>query len=199
LGFNIEANKLDLKKTHSQLENMKETTLKLIIAAKNISEVCSQLKLPPMPLKKKIQLAKENLNEIYLTEDQRKIADEIVEELAAFVPLHDFVLRGFLWRSIKKWQLRYNQTIILVSFMNRNEQLNVGLEILSYLQNYLSRAMYIPDKMLKKQYLEEIYRRLVDLYEELLSVCTFLNDPVNQEYLIEFEIENWFQGNHSLL
>ncbi|MFX0052654.1 MAG: hypothetical protein ACFE8U_15355 [Candidatus Hermodarchaeota archaeon] len=190
---------MDLKKTHSQLENMKKTVYKLIIAAKNISEVCSQLKLPPMPLEKKIQLAKENLNDIFLTEDQKKIAEEIIEELTAIVPLHDFVLKGFLWRSIKKWQLRYSQPIILVSFMNRNEQLNVGLEILSYLQNYLSRAMFIPDKNLKKQFLEEIYRRLVDLYEELLSVCTFLNDPANQEYILDFEIENWFQGNHSLL
>ncbi|MFX0185361.1 MAG: hypothetical protein ACFE95_19945 [Candidatus Hodarchaeota archaeon] len=190
---------MDLKKTQSRLEDMKETTLNIIIAAKNISDACSQLKLPPMPFKEKIRLAKENLSDIYLTEDQRKITDEIIKELAAIIPIHDFALRGFLWRSIKKWQLRYNLPIILISYMDRNEQISVGLEILGYLRDYLSRAIFIPDKKLKKRYLEEIYRRMADLYEELLSVCTFLNDPLNQEYILDFEIDNWIEGNHSLI
>jgi hypothetical protein len=173
LSFNKEANNLDLKDSQIRLENIKKTTLNIIIAARKLSVIFSQIKLPPTPLKEKIRLAKENLNEIYLTEYQRWIVNEIAEELAAIVPFNDFALRGFLLRSIKKWQLR--------------------------LRDQLNRAIFIPDKKLKKKFLDEIYRRMVELYEELISVCTFLNNPTNQEYIIDFEIENWIKGNHSLV
>jgi len=199
LSFNKEANNLDLKDSQIRLENIKKTTLNIIIAARKLSVIFSQIKLPPTPLKEKIRLAKENLNEIYLTEYQRWIVNEIAEELAAIVPFNDFALRGFLLRSIKKWQLRYDQPIILVSYMSRYEQISVGLEILGYLRDQLNRAIFIPDKKLKKKFLDEIYRRIFELYEELISVCTFLNNPTNQEYIIDFEIENWIKGNHSLV
>lgn len=152
-----------------------------------------------MPFKEKERLAKENLNEIYLTEDQRRIVNEISQELATLVPLNEFSLRGFILRSIKKWQLRHKLPIILASKMNRIEQINVGLEILGYLKEFLNRAIYIPNKELKKRFLNEIHRRMLELYEEILSVSAFLNDPMNQEYIINFEIDNWLEGNYDIL
>jgi hypothetical protein len=77
------------------------------------------------------------------------------------------------------------------------EQISVGLEILGYLRDYLNRTVYMPNKKLKKRFLDEIHRRMVELYEEILSAHFFVNDPVNQEYILDFEINNWLEGNHT--
>ncbi len=102
-------------------------------------------------------------------------------------PFSDFIIRGFLLRAIREWQIVHNKPIVSASRMNRLEQLQIGIEILNHAKPLLSRASYIPDRKLKKQFIDEIMRVTSEYYEELLSVHSFFNNPDNHEQIIDFE------------
>lgn len=187
-----------MKKYQQKVKNIQKKSLKLILASREIQLILSRFKIPPISFEERISHASENLNLIYLTTDQRTIVDEIAKEMARMIPFSDFIIRGFLWRAIRLWQQTHNQSIFLVSRKSRTEQFRVGIEILNYTRQYLSRAMYIPDRKLKKQFLDEIIRQTSEYYEELLSVQAFLNNPDNEEILLDYEIETWLKENEPL-
>ncbi|MFX0207449.1 MAG: hypothetical protein ACFFDT_15780 [Candidatus Hodarchaeota archaeon] len=188
---------MSMKKYQHQVRNIQTKSLELILASRKMQEILLQFQLP-VSFEERISQAKENLNFIYLTPGQRKIADEITKEVAGMIPLSDFVIRGFLWRAIRQWQQTHKQPIALVSKMNRIAQFGVGIEILNSVRHFLSRAIYIPDKKLKRQYLDEIICKTSEYYEELLSVQAFLNNPDNEEILLDYEIETWLEENAAL-
>ncbi|MFX1284106.1 MAG: hypothetical protein ACFFB5_10645 [Promethearchaeota archaeon] len=189
---------MGMKKYQQEVRKIQTKSLELFLASRKIKHIFSQFQMPPVSFEERISLAKENLNIIYLTPDQREIADEIAKEVASMMPLSDFVIRGFLWRAIRKWQQTYNQPIALVSKMNRTTQFRVGIEILNFFRFFLTRAIYIPNKKLKRQYLDEIIRKTSEYYEELLSVQAFLNNPDNEEILLDYDIETWLEENAAL-
>jgi hypothetical protein len=187
-----------MKDYQQRVKKIQKTSLELILASREAQLALSQFKMPHVSFEKRIAKASENLNLIYLTNTQRTIVNEIAKEIAGMISFGDFIIRGFLWRAIRLWQKNHNQPIALVSQMNRTEQFRAGIEILNYTKQFLSRAMYIPDKNLKKRFLEDIMRKISEYYEELLSVQTFLNDPENEEILLDHEIQNWLEENESL-
>lgn len=187
-----------MREYKDQVRNIQKSSLKLILASNKIKGLISQFNLPPISFQEKTLLAEKDLNAIYLTPAQRKIIDEISREMAALVPLHDFIIRGFFWRAIRRWQHENTKPIILVARMDRVAQFRIGIDIFNYMKYYLSRAMYIPNKKLKKKFLNEVFRKISEYYEELLAAQTFLNDPDNEEILLDYEIESWLEDNAAL-
>ena len=187
-----------MKDYKQRVKKIQKTSLELILASREAQLALSQFKMPHMSFEERISQASKNLNFIYLTTNQRTIVYEIAKELAGMIPFGDFIIRGFLWRVIRQWQKKHNQPIALVSQMNRTEQFRIGIEILNNTRQLLSRAMFIPDKNLKKRFLDDIIRQTSEYYEELLSVQAFLNDPENEEILLDHEIETWLEENEPL-
>ena len=181
------------------VKKMREVSLELVLASRDTLHVLSQFKTPPTTFKEIILKASKDLDLIFLTDEQRTLYHEIAKEMASMVPFSDFVIRGFLWRAIKKWQKKHNKPIALVSRTNRTEQFKTGMEILKITQCIMSRAIYIPDKKLKRNFLIEITRRISEYYDELLSVQAFLNNSDNEEILLDYEIMTWLEENDTLV
>jgi hypothetical protein len=187
-----------MKEYKQQVKDIQKSSLHLIQASDKIQALLSQFDLPPISFEERVKQANEDLNLIFLTSTQRMIIDEVTKELTALVPFHDFVIRGFLWRSIRSWQHKNTQPIILVALMDRRDQFRVGIEILNQLNYYLSRAMYVPNKKVKRRFLNEIMRKICEFYEELLAAQAFLEDPNNVDILLDYEIETWLESNKAL-
>ncbi|MFW9903958.1 MAG: hypothetical protein ACFFFH_06460 [Candidatus Thorarchaeota archaeon] len=189
---------MSMKEYKQQVKDIQKSSLYLIQVSDKIQALLSQFDVPPISFEHRVIHAKKNLKLIYLTSTQRIIIDEITKELAALVPFHDFVIRGFLWRAIRSWQHKNTQPIITVAQMDRRDQFRIGIEILDHLKFYLSRAMYIPDKVLKRRYINEVIRNISEFYEELLAAQAFLDDPDNEEIILDHEIETWLESNSAL-
>ena len=187
-----------MKEYKQQVKDIQKSSLHLIQASDKIQALLSQFSVPPISFEEQVRQAENDLNLIFLTSTQRMIIDELTKELAALVPFHDFVIRGFLWRAIRSWQHKNAQPIILVALMGKRDQFRIGIEILNQLKSYLNRAMYIPNKKLKRRFLNEIMRKICEFYEELLAAQAFLEDPNNEDILLDYEIETWLEDTKAL-
>lgn len=181
-----------------RINAIKDASRRIIISSRKIQNVCSQFKLPERPLEKLIEIAEKDLNGVYLSSDLKLMINEIVEEIMSMIALEDYIIKGIFWRAIRRWQIKNQAPLLSTITSNRSEQLRFGVEILDYVCILLGRSIFCPNKQKKKALLNEINQKIVELYEELLSVMGFLNNPLNQEYIIDFEIYNWFDGNYSL-
>ncbi len=183
---------------NQMVKKMKEVSLELVLASRDTLQILSQFRTPPTTYKERILKASKDLNLVFLTDEQRTLYHEIAREMASMVPFSDYIIRGFLWRAIKKWQRKHNKPIAIVSQTNRTEQFRTGMDILNIAMEFMNRAIYMPDKKSKRHFLAEIIRRISDYYDELLSVQAFLNDSDNEEILLEYEISTWLEENESL-
>ncbi len=177
---------------------IKDATNQIISSSRKIQNVCSQYNLPKLSLEKRIEIAEKDLNCVYLSSDLKLMINEIVEEIMPLIALEDFVIKGIFWRAIKRWQLNNQVPLLSTITCERSEQLRFGVEILDYVCILLGRSIFCPNKQKKRALLNEVKWKIVELFDELLSVMHFLNNPINQEYIIDFEICNWFDGNYSL-
>ncbi len=183
---------------NQMVKKVKEVSLELVLASRNTLQILSQFKTPPITLKERILKASKDLNLVFLTDEQRTLYHEIAKEMASMVPFSDYIIRGFLWRAIKKWQQKHNKPIAIVSQTNRTEQFKAGMEILNITIEFMNRAIYLSDKKLKRHFFAEFSRRISEYYDELLSVQAFLNNSDNEEILLEYEISTWLEENESL-
>lgn len=183
---------------NKRMNAIKDATNQIISSSRKVQNVCSQYNLPKLPLEKRIEMAEKDLNYVYLSSDLKLIINEIVEEIMPIIALEDYVIKGIFWRAIKKWQLKYQLPLLSIITSDRSEQLRFGVEILDYVCILLGRSIFCPNKRMKEALLKEVNWKIIELFEELLSVLHFLNNPQNQEYIIDFEISNWLDGNYSL-
>ena len=177
-----------------RMNAIKDATIQIITSSRKIQSVCAQFNFPELPLEKRIEIAEKDLNFVYLSSDLKLIIDEIVEEIMPMIALEDYVIKGIFWRAIKRWQLKNQVPLLSIITSERSEQLRFGAEILDYVCILLGRSIFCPNKKIKKALLNEVNWKIIELFEELLSVIHFLNDPLNQEYIIDFEISGGFMG-----
>ncbi len=189
---------MGIKEHQERINNIKDITRKIIISSKDLYDVCSQFNLPEFPIEKRIKLAEKDLKRLYLSKDLKLVIEEIIEEINAVLPIEDFILKGMFWRAITQWQLKHSEPILRAMQKNKTEKLRIGIEILGNVRELLEKSIFLPNKKQKKIFLDEIFRKTVELLEELLSVLDFINNSDNQEYIIDFEITNWLEGNYSL-
>lgn len=180
-----------IEETSKRLEDMRHLVITISQSAHTISDLVSQYKLPPIPMRERIEECKRNLGIVPLTTVQRSIVQELIKELSSDLPVHDFVIAGAIRRAMKRWQLIHKTPVISVAFNARDEQLAVGCEILEYLQEFLERGTYIPDKEKKTQFFNHIFKKLGRLLEELISAADFMAHPQNQAILYESDLISW--------
>ena len=176
---------MNIKEYKQQIKKIQNSSLDLIQASDKIQAILSQFNLPRISYEDRVIQAQKDLNHIYLTSIQRMIIDEISRELVSLVPFHDFVIRGFLWRTIRLWQHKNGLPIILVARMDRLAQFRIGIEILDFFKLYLYRTMFIPEIKMKKKFINEVIRKISEFYEELLTAQAFLEDPNNEEIILD--------------
>jgi len=137
------------------------------------------------------QKAKLNLNYIFMSKEQEVMLNEIVEEVCALVPFHDFVIRGFIKKGILNWQNNTRKPIFSLSRMNPLEKLQTMSNILMYMSTHICKAIYSPNRGWKEQLKSEVFRKAIECYEDCaLGQNLFLNNPSledldsNQSYMV---------------
>ena len=172
---------------------IKETTcvnrMRLITVINNLqkmSEYLSEIKVT-LSFDEKLDIAYQDLDNIYLDESQKMMLRDISKEATAIVPLHDFIIRGFILRAIKHWQLTYQQPIMIFTQLNRFKRFKAGVEILSKAKDGISKAFYIPNKKVKHLLICEMFQVMIERYEELLSIQSLINNSDIQDYFINYE------------
>ncbi|MHA2226580.1 MAG: hypothetical protein ACXAC8_15325 [Candidatus Hodarchaeales archaeon] len=178
-----------------RMDNIQEKSLNILISKEKITHNLSQIRIPNDSLQQKIDQARKDFNIILLTDHQKTLLNEILREMAGLLPFNVFVIRGFLLRAIRNWQILNNLVIAECIRMNRVDQFKVGIEILQLIRPYLNRALIMRDKRAKIQFIEEVIFQITEFYHELLSVQAFLNNPDNEEILLDLEIDVWLMEN----
>ncbi len=133
-------------------------------------EISNHYKINPFSFEEIFELAKSDLNLIYLDTTQKMMLLDISREVCGIVPLHDFIIRGFIFRAIRNWQMSCKQPIIVLTKMNRLERFKIGVDILNDAKNLISKGIYINNKKVKQLTICNMYQTMLDRYEELLSV-----------------------------
>lgn len=170
---------MGIKEHQERIDNIKDIARNIIISTKELHKVCSMFDLPEVPIEERIKLAEGNLRYIILSDDYKLVFNEIVEELTYLIPLEDFIIKGILWRAIKKWQIHNKEPFLSAMQKDRTGQLKIGVEILGNARYILSKTIFSHKPEEKKRFLDEVFRKSVELFEELISVMQFLNSPVN--------------------
>ena len=111
-----------------RLQEVKGNVINVLTESRELQKYISQFNLPPKSTEELISEAKKDLNLVFLTLEQKVIVNEICTEIAGFIPFNDYVIRGFINRGIREWQIIHNQPIAILSQMTRNEQFKAGNE-----------------------------------------------------------------------
>ncbi|MHA2030874.1 MAG: hypothetical protein ACW99Q_15960 [Candidatus Kariarchaeaceae archaeon] len=125
-----------------------------------------------------------DLNLILPTARQKCILNELCRELTAILPFNDFIIRGFILRAIKSWQLDSNKPIAEIVNLTKQKQLIIWSEVLEYTIPNINLALRIPDKKLKELFLYDYFRIAIEFIEEFLIVDEIF---VNSEESLETE------------
>lgn len=159
--------------------------IKFLDILKQLSEEINYFNIPPLTYKERFSKARLKLNHTYLEKTQRMMLHDISREVSGIVPLHDFIIRGCILRSIKNWQLVHDQPVMVLTKMNRTFRFKAGVEILNDAKNKISAALYISNKIEKSLLIDKMYQIMLERYEEFLSLQRLVDDPDIQNYFID--------------
>lgn len=134
-----------------------------------------------------ILIARSNFKSVFLVPQQKRIFKEVSEEASVILPLHDFIIKGFIIRAIKNWQLTHNQPIIILTKKNLQERFKIGAKILREAIDRIGNAFYMSDKTMKRNLLNEAFHVMIERYEEQLSLERFIDNPDNQDCLMNYK------------
>ena len=128
-----------------------------------------------------------DLTIILPTSRQKFILNELCRELTAILPFNDFIIRGFILRAIKSWQLDSNKSIAGIESLIRQEQMIIWSKVLEYTIPNINLALRIPDKKLKEIFLYDYFRIAIEFIEEFLiadGIFVDLEESLENEFPI---------------
>ncbi|MHA2247213.1 MAG: hypothetical protein ACXADY_19865 [Candidatus Hodarchaeales archaeon] len=159
--------------------------IKFLDNLKQLSEELSHFKITPSTYKERFNRARSKLDHSFLEKTQRMMLYDISREASGIVPLHDFIIRGCILRSIRNWQLTHDQPVMVLTKMNQTDRFRAGAEIINHAKNTISAALYISNKKEKKFLLDKMYQIMLERYEEFLSLQSLVDNPDIQDHFID--------------
>ncbi|MHA1967172.1 MAG: hypothetical protein ACW964_05165 [Candidatus Hodarchaeales archaeon] len=131
------------------------------------------------------KIAISNLGYVLLSRSQEIILKEITKELCGFVPLHDYVIMGFIKRGIIMWQSRTQKPIVSLLKVNPLENIQAMSFIFTYASCHICKAIYSRNKEWKEQLRRKIFLLAIEYYEEAFSVqnLIFKNPQLEKMYV----------------
>ena len=166
------------EEVEKRLRSITTRTCSFKKSVNRLNEVLKWFKIDEPSYDETYQQAKLNLNYIFMSKEQEVMLNEIVEEVCALVPFHDYVISGFIKKGILNWQNNTRKPIFSLTRMNPLEKLQTMSNILMYMSTHICRAIYSPNKGWKEQLKSEIFRKAIECYEDYVMVQSlFLNNP----------------------
>lgn len=170
------------EEVENRLRSISTQTCSIKTAANRLNQVLKWFKIQGPSYDEIYHQTKSDPNYVFLSKEQKSMLNEIVEEVCAMVPFHDFVVRGFIIRGIINWQNNTRKPIFSLSRMNPLEKLQTMSKILTYMSTHICNAIYSPNKGWKEQLKSEIFRKAIECYEEYATAQNlFLNNPILED------------------
>ncbi len=136
------------------------------------------------------KIAITNLRHVLLSRGQEIIIKEIANEICGFVPLHDYVIMGFIKRGIVNWQTKAKKPIISLLKANPLEKIQAMSFIFTYAGCKISRTIYSQNKEWKEQLRRNVHLVALERYEEAISVQNLIikNPQLKRMYVENSEL-----------
>lgn len=143
--------------------------------AEQIKKKCQQFLFEPLTFEDKVNLYFTLLESVFLEPEQKELFFSHLSTIVCEnVPLSQFVVNGCFIRAAKKWQLKNKKPIIIMLIEPRVKQYQIGSEILEETTQIIGRLIAkFPNKEI---FLQSLYLKLIDAYDEFLSLIRFKDE-----------------------
>ena len=112
---------------------------------------------------KSVKEAEEDYNKFHASSDQKNIIVAIGKLISQYIPLPEKAIRGFIWRTIREWQVTYKKDIGELSTMSSDDRVNAVLQIIEIFETTMKRILIDKEQ---EPALEEAMKKTLDMYNE---------------------------------
>ncbi|MFX1569992.1 MAG: hypothetical protein ACFFCV_16680 [Promethearchaeota archaeon] len=88
--------------------------------------------------------SEEDYNSIEFTKNQYKFIEEISKFLYSIIKIPESAIKGIVWKALREWQLKKNNSIAKISEMPLGKRFNALKEIFSISRNLIKRMLKDP-------------------------------------------------------
>lgn len=174
------------QKFKNQLKEVNDQNSLVRMSINDLNAALNWFKLDEPTYDEIFKMGISNLVHVLLSRSQEIILKEITEELCGFVPLHDYVIMGFIKRGITYWQSKTQKPIVSLLKVNSLENIQAMSFIFTYASCHISRAIYSQNKEWKEQLRRTVFLFAIERYEEAISVQNLIfNNPQLEKMYVE--------------
>lgn len=88
-----------------------------------------------------IQKEEEDFKRLKLAPEQRAIVEQLAAVLNKFLPFSKLATMGFIWKSIRDWQIKYSRSISELSTTTPEDRVRSVREMTDTLITYLTKVL----------------------------------------------------------
>ena len=119
----------------------------------------SDLKFKP----KSVEEAEEYYKTLHIASDQKYIIVAIGKLITKYIPLPERSIRGFIWRTIREWQLKYKKDLSELGSMSSADRINAVVQIMEIFETMLKRILINKEQ---EPVLKEAMQQALAIYKE---------------------------------
>ena len=112
---------------------------------------------------KLVEEAEEYYKKLHVASDQKYIVVAIGKLISKYIPLPERPIRGFIWRTIREWQVKYKKDLGELSNMSPDDRVNAVVQIMEIFEFTMKRILIDKEQ---EPALEEAMKKTLDMYNE---------------------------------
>ena len=112
---------------------------------------------------KSVKEAEEYYKTLRVASDQKYIVIAISKLIDKYIPIPERAIRGFIWKTIREWQLQYKTDLNELSTMNPAERVNAVKQIIEIFETMMKRILIDKDQ---EPALKEAMQQALNIYNE---------------------------------
>ena len=112
---------------------------------------------------KSVKEAEEYYKTLHVASDQKYIVIAISKLIDKYIPIPERAIRGFIWKTIREWQLQYKTDLSELSTMNSAERVNAVKQIIEIFETMMKRILIDTDQ---EPALKEAMQQALNIYNE---------------------------------
>ena len=117
------------------------------------------LKFKPESIKE----AEEYYKTLRVASDQKYIIVAIGKLISKYIPIPERAIRGFIWRTIREWQVTYKKDLGELSNMSSTDRVNAVVQIMEIFETTMKRILIDKEQ---EPALKEGMKKTLDMYNE---------------------------------
>ncbi|MFX1382294.1 MAG: hypothetical protein ACFFBP_07585 [Promethearchaeota archaeon] len=112
---------------------------------------------------KSIQEAAEYYKTIHIAPEQKAIVSSLGKMISHALSIEERAIRGFIWRSIKDWQIDHSKDLSSIANMSPENRIQALLQIINVLEKTLMRVLISKEH---EPLLEEAMKQVIVAYKQ---------------------------------